>query len=546
MKNLTNETFIGKAKEIHGDKYNYSKVEYVNSSTKVCIICYKHREFLQKPNNHLNGQGCPLCGLNSRAQKRTYTKETFVNKAKVIHDDKYDYSNSIYKGSYEKTCIICKVHGKFWQTPHNHLKGQGCPQCALDNSPLLSTIEKFTEKARLIHGYKYDYTLSKYVGSKKKTDIICPIHGMFSQTPNDHLQGCGCPKCGKENSIVINSSNTDEFIEKAKQVFGDNYDYSKVLYNKSKEKVCVVCPTHGDFYTTPSNHLSGYGCPKCGNTISKVENEIFNICKSICNDTIQSDRTVIKPLELDIYTPSKHLAIEYDGLRWHSEQFKENAETYHLEKTNLCKDKGIRLIHVFEDEWIEKKEIVKSILNNILGNNMYRIFARKCTINEISIEEAKIFLKENSIEFNITEVKYNIGLFYKNELVLVMTFGEINDGTTVLQSYCNKLDTIVVGGASKLLQYFIRREKPNEISTVVDKRWSNGDLFKKLGFNMVKENEPSYYYVVDTHRENKAKYENYGDNSISNQVLNERGLYRIYDCGTMEFELKLNSMALLR
>lgn len=277
-----------------------------------------------------------------------------------------------------------------------------------------------------------------------------------------------------------------------------------------------------------------------------MENEIFNICKSICNDTIQSDRTVIKPLELDIYTPSKHLAIEYDGLRWHSEQFKENAETYHLEKTNLCKDKGIRLIHVFEDEWIEKKEIVKSILNNILGNNMYRIFARKCTINEISIEEAKIFLKENSIEFNITEVKYNIGLFYKNELVSVMTFGEINDGATVLQSYCNKLDTIVVGGASKLLQYFIRIEKPNEISTVVDKRWSNGDLFKKLGFNMVKENEPSYYYVVDTHRENKAKYENYGDNSISNQVLNERGLYRIYDCGTMEFELKLNSMALLR
>lgn len=545
MRRLTTEEFITKAKIVHNNFYDYSKIVYRKGREKVCIICPIHGEFWQFSNNHLNGARCPKCGLNSRISKRTKTLNDFIEQSKSIHGDKYDYSKVEYVNSHTKVCIICPEHGEFWQSPNNHLSGQGCPKCALEISRAMP-LEEFIEKARKVHGDKYNYNEVVYLGNKSKVQIICPIHGIFTQTPNGHLDGCGCPTCGKENSRKLNSSNTKEFISKAKIIYGDYYDYSQSHYANCKKKLDVFCPKHGLFQTTPSNHLSGYGCPKCGNIISKEENILFDYVKSLCNDAIQQDRIILKGKELDIYVPSKHLAIEYNGLRWHSEQFKENADTYHLDKTNLCNEKGIKLINIFEDEWHYKSDIIKSMLANMLGKSKRRIFARKCEIKEAKQQEASNFLKVNNIQDCCYEAKHNIGLYYQNELVSLMTFCEEQNGTVVLNDYCTKLNTAVIGGASKLLKYFIRKEHPHKLYTLVDKRWSNGNLWKKLGFTKTTDNKPNYYYVVDDHRESKLYYnkmslveQGFDKDKTEHQIMLDRGIYRIYDCGTMSFEMDI-------
>ena len=189
----TKEEFIAKAREVHGDKYDYSKVEYVGALTKVCIICPEHGEFWQEANSHLRGQGCPKC----KYEKQTSSTEEFIQKAHKVHGDKYDYSKVEYVGALTKVCIICPEHGEFWQIPSAHLRGQGCPKCKAKKQTC--TTDEFIAKAKKIHGDKYDYSKVNYVNRKTKVCIICPKHGEFWQTPNHHLSGCGCPKCGVEN-----------------------------------------------------------------------------------------------------------------------------------------------------------------------------------------------------------------------------------------------------------------------------------------------------------------------------------------------------------
>jgi hypothetical protein len=193
----TTDEFIAKAKKIHGDKYDYSKVEYVNDRTKVCIICPKHGEFWQTPNSHLNGYGCSKCAYEVKGKRRSFSKEEFIKKTRKVHGDKYDYSKVNYVNNYTKVCIICPEHGEFWQTPSAHLRGQGCPKCK--SKKQTCTTDEFIAKAKKIHGDKYDYSKVEYVNRKTKVCIICPKHGEFWQTPNHHLSGCGCPKCGIEN-----------------------------------------------------------------------------------------------------------------------------------------------------------------------------------------------------------------------------------------------------------------------------------------------------------------------------------------------------------
>ena len=247
-KKLTKDDFIQKAKAIHGDKYDYSKVEYINNNTPVCIICPEHGEFWQKPNLHLNGSGCPKCS-------KMDTK-TFITKAHEVHGNKYDYSKTEYKGCYEKVCIICPEHGEFWQKPNSHLSGNGCPKCA---NVYIPTNEEFIQKARKIHGDKYDYSKVEYVNSYTDICIICPEHGEFWQKPSNHLTGYGCPQCSMPNKC----NSTEEFITKAKTIHGDKYDYSKVEYINGKTKVCIICPEHGEFWQRPNVHLRGSGCPNC-------------------------------------------------------------------------------------------------------------------------------------------------------------------------------------------------------------------------------------------------------------------------------------------
>lgn len=232
-KRLTNEEFIEKAKLVHGDKYNYSKVNYINNNTKVQIICPIHGEFCQRPKDHLKGQGCIRCSGKERK-----TTESFIEQAKNIHGDKYDYSLINYTTIMSKVRITCPVHGEFLQVASKHLCGQGCPFCRKNKK---DTTESFIEKAKHVHGDKFNYSNTVYLNNWTKLSIICPIHGEFLQTPNDHLDGCGCPKCNRShNERLISKLLTDNNIR-----FEEQKTWDWLIYKSNQ---------HADFY------LPDYNC----------------------------------------------------------------------------------------------------------------------------------------------------------------------------------------------------------------------------------------------------------------------------------------------
>lgn len=197
MRKKTTEEFIKDAVSVHGDKYLYDKTVYNGNKTKILIKCRIHGYFEQIPNNHLRGAGCNACGYDVSSAKTQRTKSDFVMSAKSVHGDKYDYSSVQYKGANNKVTIKCKRHGEFLQQPSSHLKGRGCPKCALisNGKRLRLGYDRFTKRALALHNNKYDYSAVEYIRNNVKVNIRCPLHGIFTQTPYDHLNGCGCPTC---------------------------------------------------------------------------------------------------------------------------------------------------------------------------------------------------------------------------------------------------------------------------------------------------------------------------------------------------------------
>ena len=487
------------------------------------------------------------------------TTDIIIQRFKNKHGDKYDYSKVEYQSMHTKVCIICPKHGEFWQTPHNHLKGQNCPLCAKEKrktKELYNNQQKFIELSKQKFGNKFDYSKVNYENNRNKVTLICSKHGEISVIPYEHLSSqFGCKQCAVE-SVGKERINTyaHHFFHKANIIHSNKYNYDNSVYNGISQSIVINCPIHGDFTQIASYHLDGCGCPVCGCRLSKGENEIYEFIKSKKIEVIRNDRNIIKPLELDLYLPNSNIAIEYNGLIWHSEQYKYNPIMYHLEKTEKCNEQGIRLIHIFEDEWLEKKEIVKSRLCSILGINSTKIYARKCEIREVSPHEAMQFLINNHIQGKC-KAKCYYGLYYNSELVSLMVFGKIRqqrkyyddyDNKWELLRFCNKLNTTVVGGASKLLKHFINEVHPKSIISYADKRWSDGNLYKKLGFTHTHDSKPNYFYVIGQHRENRFNYrknnlikQGFDPNKTEHEIMLERNIYRIYDCGTMVFKLNL-------
>ena len=358
MKRLTTEEFIAQARKVHGDKYDYSKVEYKNAKTEVIIICPIHGEFKQRPDKHLRGHKCPKCHPLHKK-----TTEEFIAQARKVHGDKYDYSKVIYKGALNKVIVICPIHGEFLVLPNNHLSGQGCRECYKDERK--KTIEEFIAQARKVHGDKYDYSKVEYKNANTKVCIICPEHGKFWQTPANHLSGKGCKKC-----IGRYYATNEEFIKDAKKVHGDKYDYSKVEYNGMFNDICIICPKHGKFYQKPIKHLEGQGCPICKQ--SHLENEIRCLLKRngiIFEQEKKFDWLVNnEKLRLDFFIPSKNIAIECQGIQ-HYEPIEyfggidsfEKRKKNDILKKELCEKHGIKILYytnVSQYKSLTKKELV--------------------------------------------------------------------------------------------------------------------------------------------------------------------------------------------
>lgn len=230
------------------------------------------------------------------------------------------------------------------------------------------TTEDFINESKQIHGNLYDYSKSIYVKRKEKVIIKCKKHGEFLQTPDSHLLGRGCDKCAHEKLDNKRRKNLSTFIKEAKLVHNNFYTYKNSKYISWNKKLEITCPKHGSFFQVPNNHLRGHGCHKCIGNTSKAELEILKfIRKHTSTVVIQNDRTQIKPKELDIYLPNLNLAFEFNGTYWHSERFKDI--NHREEKTKLCKNKNINLIHIEEKDWKEDKQKVLKFILNILKIN---------------------------------------------------------------------------------------------------------------------------------------------------------------------------------
>lgn len=317
--------------------------------------------------------------------------------------------------------------------------------------------------------------------------------------------------------------------------------------------LCKNC--NNEFKTCWNNIQQGFLCPTCyirnGGT-SIAETEIFNYIQSILPDDLilKNYKKLIYPYELDILIPNKKLAIEHNGLLWHSNSINHNRvdKYYHLTKTNECKKHGIKLLHIFEDEWIYKKDIVKNRISHILGVNMTKkINGRDCVIKEIDSRLKNDFLTKYHIQ-GIDISKINLGGFYNDELVAVMTFsrGNISKGSKVIEGvwelnrFCTNYNYHIPGIAGKLLKYFQRNYKWNKIFSYADLRWSDGNLYKALNFNLDYYTQPNYWYIKGynrIHRFNLRKSKN-DPTDIPEKLLRLKEGYRIlYDCGSIKFSI---------
>jgi len=267
------QIFIEKAKKIHGNKYDYSLVKYEKNTIKVPILCIIHGQFFQTPNRHLLGQKCTQCVVH----KLKYDTITFIEKAKQVHNNKYNYSQTIFEGTDKKIIVICNIHGQFLQKAGDHLYGKRCKSCTYDireanaketKSKFKYNTESFIAKAKEIHRGKYIYDKVIYEDYNKPVIIICPDHGEFEQQVKVHLHGkSGCFKCGCESRGPKTSLKTRHdlptFIKKARDVHGEKYNYDKVIYINSHTSVIIICPNHGEFKNLPIKHTTGTGCQKC-------------------------------------------------------------------------------------------------------------------------------------------------------------------------------------------------------------------------------------------------------------------------------------------
>lgn len=248
------------------------------------------------------------------------TTNIFIEKAKKTHEDKYDYSNVIYKNNKTKVKIICKEHGLFLQTPTGHLFGYGCQKCGRIKSSNVQrmSLEEFKNNSNNKHSFFYDYSLIDFTDLNNNVKIKCPIHGIFHQRGNRHLNGSICPKCNNIKSANSQKNSKEQFIEKSKEVHGNQFDYSKVVYINNKTKVEIICSKHGSWWQTPVNHINNKRkCPLCNESKGEEAISIFLKANKINFERQKTfiDCKDIRKLPFDFYIPKQNLCIEFNGIQ---------------------------------------------------------------------------------------------------------------------------------------------------------------------------------------------------------------------------------------
>jgi hypothetical protein len=516
--------------QIEKEGYELLSEEYVSSREKLSIKCTNGHEYDASFDSFKDGRRCPICaGVKKHSYE--FIKEQFENEGYKLLSKEYKNSNKILK-------TICP-NGHEYKVRYSAFKtGNRCSECRKHQyKDVKENIEK--------EGYKL---LSKeYKNVSEKLKVRCPKNHEYEVSYHNFRIGQRCPHCLK-NSY----SDVKENIEK------EGYKLLSTEYIPNK-KLKVVCDKGHEYEVKYCNFFNNESrCPKCNPSISKQEKEILEYIKSLNIDVIENCRDLIKNpetnyhCELDIVIPEKKIAIEYCGVHWHSEIYKDKK--YHLNKLEQCNKEGYRLITIFEDEWLYKNDIVKNRLKYILGLEENKIYARKCKIKEIDTKEATEFINKHHIQ-GYSNCKVKLGAFYNNKLVSVMTFSNASRrgnkkeiGNYELNRFCTSYN--VVGIASKLLKYFQRTYEYNKIITFADRRWSDGNLYEKIGFKKLYNVDLNYFYTNGNnrvHRFNfrkgvlKDKLKNFNPMLSEHQNMINNNWFRIYDCGNIKYEIINNN-----
>lgn len=528
MRKLTTEEFISRSKEVWGDRWDYSQTEYTTANSKLILTCRAHGNFSQKASANLSGNvGCPGCRTNFGSTSK------FISKAEGVWGNRWDYSKVAYTSNSSKVEIICRDHGPFHQSPQEHLVSVGCSQC---HGRHIGT-DEFISKALEIWGDRWDYSESIYVNNSTKVKIRCPEHGPFYQTPAGHYKGNGCPKCNGRGV------ETEDFIAKATQTWGSSYDYSNSKYISCRTPLDIHCLKHGvDFKQPPDSHYAGRtGCPSCRNGVSSGESSIREFVRGQVEGVEVGVRNLLPSgQELDIVVPSLKIAIEFNGVYWHSSRFRD--VNYHLDKLEECRGLGLRLLQVWEDDWRDRRPQVEEHIKQLLGtSNLPRVHARKTNPRIISRGDAQEFLDRTHIQGWVASSQY-VGLFAEDSLVAVASFKYQGDDL-YLTRYATA--ALVRGGHSKIIRWVEQNLTYSNLVTFADLTFSEGDLYKSTGWMQDKTIPPDYMYVIRNSREHKFKYRKkkfetdpklkYVPGMTERELAELNGLLRIYDAGKIRF-----------
>ena len=427
--------------------------------------------------------------------------------------------------------------------------------------PLSSDVIKEKVKQTNIKKTGFDNPFKNSELIKQKTfDKYGVDHISKLQTTKDKVKQTNTLRYGVTTPLVLESSRKQVSDIKRSSFFVKYKELNIIDYTGNNITIlCNVCNSNYEINRSLLYFRFGENLNPCTicNPVNELrsikENEICLFLDSINIPYIRNDRGILNGQELDIYIPTHNLAIEFNGLYYHSTIFKD--KNYHLNKTEICEKNNVRLIQIFEDEWMFKQEHVKSRLKSLLGLSDVRIYGRKCELKYVDVKTKTTFLNQNHIQGCVGS-SVNIGLYHNNILVSLMTFGQkrrsmgnkniINNEYELLR-FCNKLNHNVIGGASKLLKKFISDYNPTQIISYADRRWSVGNLYQKIGFDFVKKTEPNYFYVKNKKREYRFKYrkdilvkEGFDVTKSESQIMEERGIHRIYDCGHLLYSMKLH------
>jgi hypothetical protein len=462
-------------------------------------------------------------------------------------------------------CVTCGLELKF-RNRFDNPYGEFCSLNCI-NGNKLEMVKRQKETFQKKYGVDFYPQHKDFITKQKKTKLI--NYGNENYNNLEKSQKTRIKKYGDKNYNNIeknkktcldrygneNYSKTNNYKNKIIQSFKELYPDINFIDIK-KESVSILCPICNEVFESSKQllyerHKRNYIiCTKCNpigsSNRSGYENEICEFLNDFNIDYETNKKIPNKKTEMDIFLPKFNIGIEVNGVYWHNELFK--TKNYHLQKTIDCEENEIKLIHIFEDEWLYKKEIVKSILTGKFGLIKNKIYGRHCVVKEITSKVSTKFLNDNHIQGNVNS-KVKLGLFKDETLVSVMTFSKgriIMGGKETeweLNRFCNLLNHNVIGGASKLLKYFVKTYQPNKIVSYSDIRVFDGGMYNKLGFKKISQSKPNYWYVVNDLRKHRFGYrksilvkEGFDKNMTEQEIMFNREIYRIYDCGNIRWE----------